>query len=71
MQKLKLPEFFKYKECEDLVRIGSIDDGGYLISKSDLKKSDALLSFGVDVNWEFEEEFFKNNKLPLFCLQLT
>ena len=67
MQKLKIPEFFKYKQCEDLVRIGSKDDGGYLISESDLRKSDALLSFGIDVNWEFEEEFFKNNKLPVYA----
>ena len=67
MQKLKLPQFFKYNQCEDLVRIGSKDDGGYLISETDLKKSDALLSFGVDVNWEFEEEFFKNNNLPVYA----
>ena len=67
MKILNLPKFFKFKQCEDLLRIGSENDGGYLITESDLKKTDALLSFGIEANWEFEEDFFKNNKVPIYA----
>jgi hypothetical protein len=67
MRKLKLPKIFKYKQCEELIRIGNKYDGGYLITQSDLKKSDALLSFGIDANWKFETDFFKNKELPIYA----
>jgi len=57
MKKLILPNMLKHKQCEDLIRVGSDNDGGYLISVSDLKKTEALLSFGLDVDWNFEKMF--------------
>ena len=33
-----LPKDFSYKSASDLVRIGRDNDGGYLVSKSDIKK---------------------------------
>jgi hypothetical protein len=67
MHKLKLPKVFKYNECEELIRIGGEGDGGYLIAQSDLNQSDALLSFGIDVDWKFEIDFFKNKELPIYA----
>ncbi|MDC6475151.1 hypothetical protein PQZ71_00705 [Candidatus Pelagibacter sp.] len=66
MRKLKLPKFFKYNQCEDLTRIGGKYDGGYLISETDIEKSDVLLSFGIDVDWKFERDFFRIKEIPIY-----
>ena len=55
-----LPEFFKFKQAKDLIRVGKDNDGGYLISKNDLSKSDFLLSLGICDDWSFEKNFLKN-----------
>jgi len=60
-----LPKSFKFKQAKDLIRIGKDNDGGYLISKKDLLKSDFLLSLGICDDWSFEKNFLKNNKIPL------
>ena len=67
MIKLILPNILKHKQCEDLIRVGSDNDGGYLISVSDLKKTDALLSFGLDVDWNFEKMFSEKNGIPIYA----
>ncbi|MGA7325324.1 MAG: hypothetical protein WBX25_12750 [Rhodomicrobium sp.] len=46
-------------ECGDLVRIGSRFDGGYVHSLRTVKDSKVLLSFGIDANWDFEDDFQK------------
>ena len=60
-----LPKSFKFKQAKDLIRIGKDNDGGYLISKKDLLKSDFLLSLGIYDDWSFEKDFIKKNKIPL------
>ncbi len=60
-----LPKSFKFKNEKDLIRIGKDNDGGYLISKKDLLKSDFLLSLGIYDDWSFEKDFIKKNKIPL------
>ena len=35
-----LPGSFNFKQAKDLIRVGKDNDGGYLISKKDLLKSD-------------------------------
>ena len=67
MKKLILPNMLKHKQCEDLIRVGSDNDGGYLISVSDLKKTEALLSFGLDVDWNFEKMFSDNSDIPIYA----
>ena len=42
-----LPKFFSFKSAEDLTRVGKNNDGGYLISKNDMNKSDMLMSLGI------------------------
>jgi hypothetical protein len=45
------------QECDDLIRIGSRHDGGYVHSLQIARLSDGLLSFGIDLNWDFEKDF--------------
>lgn len=60
--KAYLPNFFSFNQAKDLVRIGKDYDGGYLVSKSDIEKSDVLIGLGISNDWSFEEDFlsFKN-----------
>ena len=60
-----LPKSFKFKQAKDLIRVGKDNDGGYLISKKDLLRSDFLLSLGICDDWSFEKNFLKKNKVPL------
>ena len=60
-----LPKSFKFQQAKDLIRIGKDNDGGYLISKKDLLKSDFLLSLGICDDWSFEKDFINKNKIPL------
>jgi hypothetical protein len=47
--------------CEMLVRIGSPNDGGYVIPLAAVKAAGALLSFGLAHDWTFERDFKKHN----------
>ena len=55
--KALLPGFMQFKTAVDLVRIGRDNDGGYLISKADIKATDTLIGFGINDDWSFESEF--------------
>jgi hypothetical protein len=54
--------FLRPKIVEELDRIGNGTDGGYAISRSAIKKSDALLSLGLGENWSFEKSFSEINE---------
>lgn len=43
----------------DLVRIGNKNDGGYVLPKSSLDKIDLLITFGLSIEWSFEEELIQ------------
>jgi hypothetical protein len=47
--------------CDTLARIGSSNDGGYVVPLDAVKSSGALLSFGLAHNWTFERGFKKRN----------
>lgn len=52
----------KYKfllpyKCNDLIRIGSINDGGYVVPKRLVDSADSLLSGGIANNWDFEKQW--------------
>ena len=55
--KARLPNFFAVKQAVDLVRIGRDYDGGYLVSQSDIEKSELLLGLGICDDWSFEKDF--------------
>ena len=46
-----------FVDNEDLIRLGSIDDGGYVVPIQTVNSSKVLLSFGISDNWEFEKDF--------------
>ena len=50
---------------DDLIRLGSNMDGGYILPKSIVDCADALLSLGVGDDWTFDVDWkqFKNNDL--------
>ncbi len=59
-----LPKIFKpYKSIrKNLIRIGPKTDGGYVIDKRVIKKSNTIITFGLNDDWEFEKDFLKFNK---------
>ena len=64
--KAKLPNFFTFKSAKDLVRLGKKNDGGYLISQSDIIQSDTLIGLGISDDWSFEENFVKQKDVPVY-----
>lgn len=59
--KVKFPNFLKpyYLNKDQLVRVGSIDDGGYVVPLLNIKDSEILISMGISDNWDFEKDFSK------------
>lgn len=64
---MPIPLSLKPKYEYDLIRIGSRNDGGYLIEKDSLFESEFLLSFGISTDWSFEKEFIGKNNINLKC----
>ena len=58
------PYFIKKKE---LVRLGSIDDGGYVLPIKDTRTSDVLISLGISDNWDFEKDFAKSSNAKVIA----
>ena len=54
-----LPKIFKPEKPFKLIRLGSKNDGGYLVEEYSIKVSEILLSLGISDNWEFEKDFLK------------
>jgi hypothetical protein len=47
--------------CERLVRLGSENDGGYVVPLDAIRAASALLSFGLSHDWTFERDFKEHN----------
>src|ERR1700753_665250 len=47
--------------CEQLARIGSSSDGGYVVPLEAVAAANALLSFGLSHDWTFERDFKRHN----------
>ena len=58
---MQLSELYKpsFVSNNELIRLGSRYDGGYVILKKQIKETNCLVSFGVSDNWDFEEDFYK------------
>lgn len=57
-----LPNSFKPKKLYNLIRLGSNNDGGYLVEKDSHKKTKTLFSFGLGKDWHFERMFINDSK---------
>ena len=57
----KFPQNLKpvFVDDRDLIRLGSIDDGGYVVPIETVKSSNVLISFGISDNWDFEKDFLR------------
>jgi hypothetical protein len=56
-----------YIDNKELIRIGSIDDGGYVVPVKTVKSSSSLLSLGINDNWEFEKDFIKRSSTYVYA----
>jgi len=71
MHELKLPtNLFPY-ESSSLIRIGSSQDGSYLVDQNSISESEMLISIGVGWSFEFEKSFLKIKKVPLLAFDGT
>lgn len=59
------PKFFKPCAVSDLIRIGSANDGGYVLPQRVLSNTRGLVSMGLCDDWSFEEAFHEESKAPL------
>ena len=57
MFQVNLPKIFQPFYCENLIRVGKNNDGGYLVNKNDINQTDILISFGIGDEWSFENYF--------------
>ena len=66
---VKLPNFLKpyLINKDELIRVGSIDDGGYVVPLLDIKSSTILISMGISDNWDFEKDFSKISNAKVFA----
>jgi len=48
-------------QCETLARVGSANDGGYVIPLDAVSAAHALVSFGLSHDWTFERDFKRRN----------
>ncbi len=62
LTKIYLPKFLQPNFTKSLIRIGKDHDGGYLVPKEDIEKSDVLISLGISFDWSFEKKFKSINK---------
>lgn len=62
---VSLPAYLNFlapAKCDDMVRIGRANDGGYVIPRFVLAETDCLISMGIRDDWSFESDFISLNK---------
>jgi hypothetical protein len=67
LSEANLPNFFSFRSANDLIRIGRKNDGGYLVSQSDINMSDVLLSLGIGEDISFEKGFLAKKSIECFA----
>jgi hypothetical protein len=49
-------------ETSDLIRIGQLKDGGYVINKRVFDTTRILIGLGINADWSFEEDFVRHGQ---------
>tara|TARA_B100000963_G_scaffold361394_1_gene396518 strand:+ start:278 stop:1060 length:783 start_codon:yes stop_codon:yes gene_type:complete len=59
-----LPNFLKpyHTNFSNLIRLGRKSDGGYVIDKRVINKTNLIITCGLEAEWSFENQFQKYNK---------
>lgn len=47
------------KKNDNLIRLGTENDGGYIVCRDSVLKTNFLVSMGVNDDWSFDEDFLK------------
>ena len=65
-----LPKIFKPYDIKlkNLIRIGPKCDGGYVVDKRVINKTNYIITCGLNDDWSFEKEFVKKN---MYCKVLA
>ncbi len=59
-------------KTNDLIRIGRNRDGGYIISKRVINKTENLIGMGISLDWSFEKDFkLKNKNIKIFAFDYS
>ena len=64
---MKLPKYLCPIKKTNLTRLGKDNDGGYVVAKKSIEKSDALISFGISDDWSFEKNFREKKNVTIIC----
>lgn len=65
------PKNWKPISIADLVRVGPLGDGGYCTARAAVVSSSRLISFGLNDDWSFEEDFLRIKNVPVDCYDHT
>ena len=59
-----IPTYLKpyHTNLSNLIRLGRKSDGGYVIDKRVINKTNAIITCGLEAEWSFEKQFQKYNK---------
>ena len=64
--------FFKPLKNNNLIRLGRKADGGYVVDKDIVEKTNFLITFGMGPDWSFELDYIKlNHKINIFMYDYT
>lgn len=66
-----LPLTFRPKHEFDLIRLGGDFDGGYLVERNSIERSESLLTLGLGYEWRFEEDYKEKFGKPIHCYDHT
>lgn len=67
----RLPLVWKPKYRGDLIRLGSVHDGGYIVTETAVRGTGVLVGLGLERNWAFEEEFHRIAGCAVHCYDHT
>ncbi len=69
---MKSISFVKPVFLDDLVRVGNIYDGGYVINQRCIDRTEHLVGLGVNTDWSFESDFFqRRNTILVSCFDYS
>lgn len=67
----RLPLAWKPRHRDDLRRLGSKHDGGYVVTDDIISNTDLIVGLGVGTNWDFERDVHKLTGCPVHSYDHT